>query len=309
MIASRLADVERLRAAAAAGDAAALMRLAVWRLIGRNGPRNLPEARRLLRRAVTIGHVDGALMEIAMTANGSGAPVDWLAARALLETAAGTDPVAAQHLTTLTAMALDDVGDPLCAPSGQKLSRSPNVTLFRDFLTPAECQHIASVSNAMMEPSLVIDPATGRAIANPVRRCDNAVIGPTREDLVVRAINLRIAAASETRVEQGESLTVLRYGPGQEFKPHHDGLPGVTNQRIKTMLIYLNQGFAGGETRFMANGLTVTPRGGDAILFDNVGASGRIDPRSQHAGLPVTRGVKWLATRWIRAAPLDPWAA
>ncbi|UVO52318.1 2OG-Fe(II) oxygenase [Sphingomonas sp. SUN019] len=302
-------DVDRLAAAGATGDVAALMQLAVLRMTGRATARDLPEARRLLREAVTIGHVDGALMEIALTANGSGGPADWRAALALLEVAATADPVAAAQRALLAAMKLRKDGAPETAPVGAALSQSPTISLFRGFLTPAECQHVASAASAVMEPSLVADPATGRAIANPVRRCDNAVIGPTREDLVVRAINLRIAAASGTAVEQGESLTVLRYGPGQEFRPHHDGLPGVANQRIKTMLIYLNQGFAGGETRFMANGLTVTPRGGDAILFDNVDASGRIDPRSQHAGLPVTRGVKWLATRWIRAAPLDPWAA
>ena len=64
---------------------AALVLLATWRMIGRPLPRDLPEARKLLRRAVEIGHVDGALMEIAMTANGSGGTADWAGALRLLE--------------------------------------------------------------------------------------------------------------------------------------------------------------------------------------------------------------------------------
>ena len=53
--------------------------------------------------------------------------------------------------------------------------------------------------------------------------------------------------------------------------------------------------------------ITVTPRGGDALLFFNTLADGRADPATRHAGLPVRSGAKWLATRWIRARPLDPW--
>lgn len=271
--------------------------------------RDFATAREALRQAVTIGHVDGALMEIALVANGSGAAPDWPHAKALLDLAEPRDPVAARHQALLKAMDLDAQGKPTRTYAPVQLSSAPNVMLFRNFLTSEECAHVAQVASDLMEPSRVIDPTTGVAIAHPVRRCDNAVIGPTREDLVIRALNLRIATATRTRVDQGEPLTVLRYQPGHEFKPHYDGLPGTKNQRIKTMLIYLNQGFEGGETEFVTCDLIVRPRAGDAILFDNVDATGAIDLQSRHAGLPVTRGTKWLATRWIRAAPYDPWNA
>jgi prolyl 4-hydroxylase len=42
---------------------------------------------------------------------------------------------------------------------------------------------------------------------------------------------------------------------------------------------------------------------GDALLFRNADADGRPDPLALHSGLPVTRGVKYLASRWIRAEP------
>ena len=283
-------------------DPDTLMQAAVSALLARD----LAQAHELIRRAVAIGHVDAALMEIALVANGSGLSADWMAARRLLETAAANDPVAAGQRALVEKMALDEVGAPICRPTGESLSRTPNVTLFRAFLDPAECRHVASVAAAVMEPSQVID-RRGEAVANPVRRCDNGTIGPTREDLVVRAINLRIASASDSDVTQGEPLTVLRYAPGQEYRPHFDALPNADNQRIKTVLVYLNEGFGGGETLFLSSGLKVAPRAGDAILFDNMMADGAIDMQSQHAGLPVTHGTKWLATRWIRAKPHNPW--
>ena len=71
-----------------------------------------------------------------------------------------------------------------------------------------------------------------------------------------------------------------------------------------TFLVYLDEGYEGGETAFPALGITVRGRIGDGLLFRNASAEGAPDPRAIHAGLPVTRGVKHLASRWIRAAPL-----
>jgi prolyl 4-hydroxylase len=293
---------------AAGGDADAAMLLAVWYLRGAPMPVDLHRARTFLRRAVEIGHVDGALMEVALTANGSGGAADWQAAYALLRRAAATDHVAATHLALVDRMALDPQGAPTRLPHGERLSTTPRIVHYPAFLNEAECAHVAGVAGAMLEPARVIDPQSGRWVAHPIRTSDGAALGPVHEDLVIRAINARIAAASDTRVEQGEALTVLRYRPGQEYRLHHDTIQGADNQRIATMLLYLNGGFSGGETHFPVPDVTVTPRGGDALLFFNTLADGRPDPASRHAGLPIRAGAKWLATRWIRAAPVNSWA-
>lgn len=291
------------------GNVDALMQLAVWRLVGAPLPRDLAAARTLLRRATAIGHVDAALMEIALTANGSGGPADWGAAHALLERAAADDPVAADQLALLTAMALTGDGSPREMPVAEPLSRSPNVWIVRGLLSAGECAHVANTGMPLLEPASVIDSASGKTIAHPVRTAHGGAIGPAREDLVIRALNLRIAAISGTAADQGEPLTVLHYAVGQQYRPHVDTIPAARNQRVKTVLVYLNEGYRGGETQFLANGLTLSPRAGDAVMFDNVVEGGAPDLRSRHAGMPVTAGSKWLATRWIRAATYDPWHA
>ena len=75
-----------------------------------------------------------------------------------------------------------------------------------------------------------------------------------------RSLNRRIAAASGTRVEQGEPLQVLRYRPGQQYRNHYDAIAGMDNQRALTMLVYLNDAYQGGETRFVRTGLAVRGR-------------------------------------------------
>jgi prolyl 4-hydroxylase len=289
------------------GDVDALMQLAIWYLGGDIVPRDVAAARHLLRQAVSIGHVDAALMEIALTANGSGGEIDWPGALALLTTAAKGDPVAAQQLALVSAMTLDAEGFPRVLPAGRMLSQSPHLVHFRAFLTPEECAHVAQAAAPLLSPSEIVDPETGALRQHPIRTSDDAVIGPAREDLVIGAINRRIAAVSGSVPAQGEALTILRYTPGQQYKLHHDALPGVGNQRVRTVIVYLNEGFGGGETHFPDGNLTITPKGGDAILFDNCTSDGSIDPLARHAGLPVTNGSKWIATRWIRARPLDLW--
>lgn len=301
--------VALLAAAGDAGNVDALMQHAVWHLDGVTLPRNLDAARALLRRAVAIGHVDGALMEIALAGNGNGnarAP-DWSAALALLDIAAAGDPVAAAQRALLGEMALAADGTPQRPAEARVLHESPRVLHFPGLLTPGECAHVAACGADLLEPAQVIDPGSRRLVEHPIRTADGGAIGPTREDLVVRALNLRIAAASGTQVEQGEPLTILRYRPGQQYRRHLDTIAGAANQRIRTALVYLNHGFGGGETSFPALGLSLRPRGGDAIIFDTTLPDGSPDARTLHAGEPVTAGAKWLATRWIRAAPVDPW--
>ena len=130
---------------------------------------------------------------------------------------------------------------------------------------------------------------------------------PHDEDLVLQAINRRLAQASGTGVGHAEALFVMRYTPGQEYKPHLDALAGLRQQRAWTAITYLNEGYEGGETVFPELSISIRGRIGDVLIFSNVHADGSADPRVRHGGLPVTRGEKWIATRWIRQGPHDPY--
>ena len=117
---------------------------------------------------------------------------------------------------------------------------------------------------------MVVDPSHGRAAAAiKVRIADSAGFTLPLENPAVHALNQRIAAASGTSWAQGEPLQVLRYRPGGEYKPHFDALPGFANQRILTMIVWLNEDYEGGETMFLRPGAKFKGRTGDALLFRN----------------------------------------
>jgi prolyl 4-hydroxylase len=106
---------------------------------------------------------------------------------------------------------------------------------------------------------------------------------------------------SATGLGQGEPLQLLRYRAGGEYRAHMDALPPAEpNQRILTVLVYLTDDYDGGETSFPRTGLAFRGRTGDALLFRNVAADGSPDQLALHAGMPVTRGEKLIASRWIR---------
>lgn len=77
-------------------------------------------------------------------------------------------------------------------------------------------------------------------------------------------------------------------------------------ERILTMIVWLSEDYEGGETLFMTTGARLRGRTGDALLFRNALPDGSRDPASGHAGLPVTAGEKFIASRWIRARPFLP---
>lgn len=128
---------------------------------------------------------------------------------------------------------------------------------------------------------------------------------------------LRVAARLATLAGRdptcAEALAILRYRPGQEYKPHYDWLDpdtlardplGRAGNRAATVIAYLYEPDSGGATVFPRLGLKVSPKTGNALHFANCAASGEPSRLVLHAGEPVDGGEKWLASLWIRTRPI-----
>jgi prolyl 4-hydroxylase len=298
--------IECVRSAAGAGDGEALYALANWALFGLHGPRDLPAAHRFLKQAAARGYVAAERLRAVLVGNGTGCARDPDKASEMLEAIRSADPDADQQLSFSKTMRSEaEVADlPI-----EILSEGPSIRCIRSLLTEDECGYVVARAQPHLQPSSVIDPRTGRRMPHPFRTSTGMSFGPTLEDYVIHKLNRRIALVTGTEVGWGEPLHVLNYAPGQEYRPHIDALPGVTNQRHWTVLVYLNNVYEGGATRFEMTGLEFAGEVGDALIFRNVDDAGRPDLNTQHTGLPVTSGTKWLATRWIRQADYHPWMA
>jgi prolyl 4-hydroxylase len=286
-------------------EAGALFEAAAAKLRGDGGVRDLPGARELFRRAGGAGRVDAAVVYANLLAAGVGGPRDWAGALRLLAALAEVNPRSRGELERIEAMALDSKGDPLSLPAGEPVCEAPAITRFERLFSDSECAWLRAAAAPMLEPAVVVEHGTGRQVLDPVRVCDSAGFPWPLENPALHALNRRLAAASGTAPEQGEPLQVLRYRPGGEYKPHFDAIAGFANPRTMTFLVWLNDDYDGGETFFPTAGLKLKGRRGDAILFRNTGPDGRRDPAAGHAGLPVTRGEKSIASRWIRERPFE----
>ncbi|MNV88561.1 hypothetical protein D3C71_1827790 [compost metagenome] len=56
----------------------------------------------------------------------------------------------------------------------------------------------------------------------------------------------------------------------------------------------------GGETAFPMLNLTVSPNKGMAVYFEYFYDNHELNESTLHAGTPVIKGEKWVATMWMR---------
>lgn len=174
------------------------------------------------------------------------------------------------------------------------------------FLNPVECAELTSLIVANLRGSTISIPPTGEAdkAFRTSRTCDlvggqDAVLA--LDSKICRSLGVDPALAEPT---QGQCYEV-----GQEFKAHTDFFKeyeldrfstATLGQRTWTFMVYLNEPQSGGETRFVEVDLTVKPKLGMAVLWNNLLPSGKPNYFTRHQGMPVTDGTKVIITKWFR---------
>ena len=124
------------------------------------------------------------------------------------------------------------------------------------------------------------------------------------ENEIVTRVEKRVSTIMNIPIEHGEGMQILRYTPGQEYKAHYDYFSSTSqaakNNRISTLIMYLNDVEQGGETFFPKLNLSVTPKKGMAVYFEYFYTDNDLNELTLHGGSPVIAGEKWVATQWMR---------
>lgn len=201
-----------------------------------------------------------------------------------------------------------DLSQAVRAPEGTLLDERAQLMVFPELLSAEECLYIQCLGGPQLAPSISVD-RDGKRHLNQIRTSHDFQFLPEHEELYLKLLQARLACAAGLPLKNAESLILLRYLPGQEYKAHRDYLPpshfvpvasGGAGQRLRTVIAYLNVPTAGGETDFPLLGRRIVPQLGHVLRFDNIDAHGRLNENSLHTGLPVKQGHKWICTLWMR---------
>lgn len=175
-----------------------------------------------------------------------------------------------------------------------------SIRVVDNWATPKECGALIEYceGQALFRRSMVRrQEALELSFASANRTSASALIADRGAPLVATLLS-RAAALAGVAGNCIEDPQCVRYHPGQRFDAHVDGA-----HRTYTLLVYLNEGFGAGETRFPDLDLAVEPRVGRALLFRNVDRSGAEIPWSRHIGTAPSRGIKYACNLWVRCNP------
>ncbi|MBB5019151.1 prolyl 4-hydroxylase [Chitinivorax tropicus] len=185
----------------------------------------------------------------------------------------------------------------------------PQVVVFGDVLSHEECDEIIRRSTHKLKRSTTVNPLTGKEDIIERRTSEGTFFNRCEDDFIAK-LDRRIARLMNWPMENGEGFQILRYGIGGEYRPHFDyfppnesgSAPHLANggQRVSTLVMYLNDVEAGGETIFPDAGMSVAPQKGSAAYFRYFNDRGQVDPMTLHGGAPVLAGEKWIMTKWMR---------
>ena len=170
---------------------------------------------------------------------------------------------------------------------------SPILTIHPDLFTCEECRALVSLSETL---GFTYVPIQGKA---DFPRDFSVQNGRDNERAAIEDCNLAEALWQRVKpivpdeidgkmvVGLNERLRFYRYKAGQSFTAHRDGyfLRENRERSLLTLILYLNDDYTGGETRFLESENLIIPQQGQVIVFSH---------QLWHEGLPVTKGCKYV---------------
>lgn len=156
-----------------------------------------------------------------------------------------------------------------------------------DFLSREECEVLIDMSEQISYQEAEVSLSSGAQMMKGLR--NNYRVVHTDTALTAKfwqALKEHCPSEIEDHDAVGlnEQFRFYKYESAQRFKRHIDGRfkRNETEESRITFMIYLNDGFEGGETAF--DTVTIQPKAGDALCFIH---------ELKHEGCPVTSGIKY----------------
>lgn len=179
---------------------------------------------------------------------------------------------------------------------------------YENFITPHQALMILNKANPKFKESTVVSGSDTN-----VRKSETAWL--SKHETPVKEIIEKVCELTNIPFSHAEKMQVVKYGPNGFYNEHWDAAcedrPECVEfeknggQRKITMLIYLNDDFEGGETKFPNLNTSYKPKQYGGLLFRSLeeGGGHKCHPKALHAGVPVKTGQKYICNVWLREKP------
>lgn len=173
----------------------------------------------------------------------------------------------------------------------------PLILILENVLSHAECDALIALAKNRLQRAKI-----GKSHIESDIRTSSSMFFEHSENESVQIVEARVSELMNIPVSHAEPLQILHYKPGEEYRSHFDYFTSdnVVNNRISTLVMYLNDVEEGGETYFPSLHFAVTPKKGSAVYFEYFYNDHELNELTLHAGNPVAVGEKWVATQWMR---------
>lgn len=189
------------------------------------------------------------------------------------------------------------------------LYEDPLVYTIDNFISDEECEHMKMLARPNLQQSVVSTDKGG--VLSSGRSSKTAWIDHKLDDITT-VISNRCSTLVDIPIENAEKFQVVYYGTTNEYRAHYDSWDHNGSEktlrcikfggpRLLTALVYLNDVEKGGGTKFTKLDIEVKPKKGRLLVFQNT-LKDSIDKHilSEHAGMPVIEGEKYIFNLWFR---------
>ena len=153
--------------------------------------------------------------------------------------------------------------------------KSPYAVELDDVLTAEQCDELVSRIDTMGPEIATINTSQGVQVRTDVRNNERVIfddVDLARQLFIAAREHLPEVMRNRTIAGANERFRCYRYKKGMRFAPHSDGSfeRNENEKSFYTFLVYLNEGFVGGETNLYTEPeLSIAPRRGRGLLFQH----------------------------------------
>lgn len=173
----------------------------------------------------------------------------------------------------------------------------PLILILEDVLSNTECEALIDLAKNRMQRAKI-----GKSHVVSDFRTNSSMFFEESENELIKKIETRVSELMSIPVSHAEPLQILHYKAGEQYQHHFDYFMSgnIVNNRISTLVMYLNDVEEGGETYFPSLHFSVAPKTGRAVYFEYFYDDNHLNEQTLHAGNAVKVGEKWVATQWMR---------